>query len=326
VQIAPIPLVRPGRTAAHSSSFHTHTFSETKDMRHKDKRGFTLIELLVVVAIIALLVGLLLPALAKAQKNARSMKDQTQIRQIHTASLTFANENKGKLPTPGLINRLTDPYMGQDLPGIGPEQYAHNHSAPLYSAMVAAEYYNTDILIGPTEQNPVVVEDQDYDYSDYDPGSDVYWDPDFLVELEDGPECNSSYSHLALCGQRKRVNWQDTQNSGDPCYSTRGTRDGATEGDEYDLSPTLLLHGSKRKWDGNVVFNDNHAELLDNFFPPLTVYEPLNGVEAEKDNIFAAEFDDYPEGNQASADAFLVICEEATQYTIGTPLIDNLLN
>ena len=37
---------------------------------------------------------------------------KTQLRQIHTTSLVFANENKGRLPTPGLINRLTDPYIG----------------------------------------------------------------------------------------------------------------------------------------------------------------------------------------------------------------------
>jgi len=59
----------------------------------------------VVIAIIALLVGLLLPALAKAQRNARTMKDATQIKEIHKSFLTFAQGNKGKLPIPGLIDR-----------------------------------------------------------------------------------------------------------------------------------------------------------------------------------------------------------------------------
>ena len=79
------------------------------------RRGFTLIELLVVMAIIALLIGLLLPALAKAQANARSLKDKAQQKEIHQAMLVFANDNEELLPTPGLINRLQDPYTGEQL-------------------------------------------------------------------------------------------------------------------------------------------------------------------------------------------------------------------
>ena len=71
----------------------------------KHKRAFTLIELLVVVAIIALLIGLLLPALAKAQRNAKTMRDSAQINQIHKSFLIFAQSHKSRLPIPGIINR-----------------------------------------------------------------------------------------------------------------------------------------------------------------------------------------------------------------------------
>ena len=104
-------------------------------MRLKPARGFTLIELLVVIAIIALLVGLLLPALSKAQRNAKSMKDSAQVKEIHQTFLAFANENRGKLPTPGLINRLPDPFLG-DNPASGPEDCLQNHTAALYSSMI----------------------------------------------------------------------------------------------------------------------------------------------------------------------------------------------
>ena len=69
------------------------------------KRAFTLVELLVVVAIIALLVGLLLPALAKAQQTAKTVKDSNQIKQVHTAMVGRANETKG-----GIFNNLRFDY------------------------------------------------------------------------------------------------------------------------------------------------------------------------------------------------------------------------
>ncbi|MCH6551240.1 MAG: type II secretion system protein, partial [Planctomycetes bacterium] len=130
----------------------------------KRMRAFTLVELLVVIAIIALLVGLLLPALAKAQRNAKTLKDKAQIREIHQAFLGFANEAKGKLPTPGLIHRNRADLDGNGvgttfLAGVGPEDYTRNHSAALYSACIAQNLFGPDILIGPTEVNPVIVED-----------------------------------------------------------------------------------------------------------------------------------------------------------------------
>jgi len=62
------------------------------------KRGFTLIELLVVVSIIALLVSILLPALAKAREQAKQTVCGTQLRQIGTVFLLYAQDYNDILP------------------------------------------------------------------------------------------------------------------------------------------------------------------------------------------------------------------------------------
>ena len=282
-------------------------------------RGFTLIELLVVIAIIALLVGLLLPALAKAQRNARSMKDGAQMKQIHQSMLTFANANRGKLPIPGLIDRKPANFFTGgtggpiEMPGVGPEDPARNRTDNLYAAMIAQEYIGTDILIGPTEINPIVVEDIDFDYAMYAPGNDDYWDKDFEVNIWAKPGqgffCNASYGHEAICGDRKTLKWRDNQDSAYPIMATRGVKQGALPGvTDHDRSPTLLLHGPKRQWVGNVVFADNHLDQVQNFFPALTTYEAIDGQGGPvKDNIFADEFEDHPPRSEAAPDAWIVI-------------------
>jgi prepilin-type N-terminal cleavage/methylation domain-containing protein len=62
------------------------------------RKGFTLIELLVVMVIIALLVGLLLPALGRAREEARKTQCRSNLRQIGLGMMMYANDNGSRLP------------------------------------------------------------------------------------------------------------------------------------------------------------------------------------------------------------------------------------
>jgi prepilin-type N-terminal cleavage/methylation domain-containing protein len=113
-------------TPLYTSAFHTPPTRSISDGRWASRaRGgrsllrpaFTLIELLVVVAIIAILVGITMPALGSARETARRVKCAANLRSQGLALQLYMDDSKGVLPA---TQPLYDPYYDLDNPPLPP--------------------------------------------------------------------------------------------------------------------------------------------------------------------------------------------------------------
>jgi prepilin-type N-terminal cleavage/methylation domain-containing protein/prepilin-type processing-associated H-X9-DG protein len=69
---------------------------------NQSRKAFSLVELLVVVGIIAVLIGLLMPALSRARRQAKMVQCQSNMRQVGQALVMYAQRNNGSLYPPDL--------------------------------------------------------------------------------------------------------------------------------------------------------------------------------------------------------------------------------
>ena len=170
------------------------------------RRGFTVIELMVVIAIIAVLVGLLLPAIQKVREAALRAHSSNNLKQIVLATHSFAASNSERLPTvSGVGNRPGwNPLFVAVLPYI--EQgavYADYTSNPLRGSDYIINTYLSpaDPTVGSPEQRK--------GFSSYPANSQLFVNsPRLPATLPDGTSTTIAFAeHYANGCNRTVFSW-----------------------------------------------------------------------------------------------------------------------
>jgi prepilin-type N-terminal cleavage/methylation domain-containing protein len=317
------------------------------------KKAFTLIELLVVIAIIALLIAILLPALGKARASARQLKCSTQVRGVLQGLVLWAQNNQDEYPLPDKIDRAN-----QTLPAMSGGE-TKNVTRNIYSVLIYNGFFSPEMLWTPAEANGLIRPYEGYEYTN--PAQAVssqnaLWDPKFTAipanpgagggegdtsrRLSTNPtNGGASYAHSPVAG-RRMARWSNTFNATEailgnrgPIFEAQGSHPNLTwrlkQNDPLGTgSQTLLIHGGRTTWEGNIGFNDNHVDFITKPDPDsvLWTFASVAAPRSVPDNIFVNENDNTRAVDAITVDngnALLLMYARLTVTTSGTSVTIN---